>query len=204
MYHRNTVRKRQIEKEQGNVKISKKEQRTRELIQVCLDVFVEKGLTISTTTDLSFAAGLQNGGIYYYFDTKEEIVIACAEAAIDRIEKRAFGLVLEDLDDIENMMNHLGAMADELSPVMRFLVSVCVSQEYGEKVKPLLVKLAGRYPDYTRQIAKILGCSTQDVEPYVHLSILAINNYMIFGERALFEPQIRAAKRELLKLAEKK
>lgn len=204
MYHRNTVRKRQIEKEQGNVKISKKEQRTRELIQVCLDVFVEKGLTITTTTDLSFAAGLQNGGIYYYFDTKEEIVIACAEAAIDRIEKRAFGLVLEDLDDIENMMNHLGAMADELSPVMRFLVSVCVSQEYGEKVKPLLVKLAGRYPDYTRQIAKILGCSTQDVEPYVHLSILAINNYMIFGERALFEPQIRAAKRELLKLAEKK
>lgn len=204
MYHRNTVRKRQIEKEQGNVKISKKEQRTRELIQVCLDVFVEKGLTITTTTDLSFAAGLQNGGIYYYFDTKEEIVIACAETAIDRIEKRAFGLVLEDLDDIENMMNHLGAMADELSPVMRFLVSVCVSQEYGEKVKPLLVKLAGRYPDYTRQIAKILGCSTQDVEPYVHLSILAINNYMIFGERALFEPQIRAAKRELLKLAEKK
>lgn len=204
MYHRNTVRKRQIEKEQGNVKISKKEQRTRELIQVCLDVFVEKGLTITTTTDLSFAAGLQNGGIYYYFDTKEEIVIACAEAAIDRIEKRAFGLVLEDLDDIENMMNHLGAMADELSPVMRFLVSVCVSQEYGEKVKPLLVKLAGRYPDYTRQIAKILGCSTQDVEPYVHLSILAINNYMIFGERALFEPQIRAAKRELLKLAEKR
>lgn len=203
MYHRNTVRKRQIEKEQGNVKISKKEQRTRELIQVCLDVFVEKGLTITTTTDLSFAAGLQNGGIYYYFDTKEEIVIACAEAAIDRIEKRAFGLVLEDLDDIENMMNHLGAMADELSPVMRFLVSVCVSQEYGEKVKPLLVKLAGRYPDYTKQIAKILGCTTQDVEPYVHLSILAINNYMIFGERALFEPQIQAAKRELLKLAKR-
>ena len=203
MYHKNTVRKRQIEKEQGRGKVSRKEQRTRELIQVCLDVYVEKGLTITTTTHLSYAAGLQNGGIYYYFDTKEEIVIACAEAAIDRIEKRAFGLVLEDLDDIENMMNHLGAMADELSPVMRFLVSVCVSQEYGEKVKPLLVKLAGRYPDYTRQIAKILGCSTQDVEPYVHLSILAINNYMIFGERALFEPQIQAAKRELLKLAKK-
>ena len=145
MYHKNTVRKRQIEKEQGRVKVSRKEQRTRELIQVCLDVYVEKGLTITTTTHLSYAAGLQNGGIYYYFDTKEEIVIACAEAAIDRIEKRAFGLVLEDLDDIENMMNHLGAMADELSPVMRFLVSVCVSQEYGEKISQAGGQISGLY-----------------------------------------------------------
>lgn len=113
-------------------------------------------------------------------------------------------MALEDLGDIENMMDHLGAMAEELSPVMRFLVSVCVSKEYGDKIKPSLVKLAGRYPDYTRQIAKILGCTTQEVEPYVHLSILAINNYMIFGEKALFEPQIQAAKRELLKLAAKR
>jgi len=186
------------------LKTSRKEQRTRELIPICLDVFVAKGLTITTTTDLSFAAGLQNGGIYYYFETKEEIIIACVEAAIERIEKRAFGMALEDLGDIENMMDHLGAMAEELSPVMRFLVSVCVSKEYGDKIKPSLVKLAGRYPDYTRQIAKILGCTTQEVEPYVHLSILAINNYMIFGEKALFEPQIQAAKRELLKLAAKR
>ena len=204
MHHKNTVRKRQIEKEQGRLKTSRKEQRTRELIPICLDVFVTKGLTITTTTDLSFAAGLQNGGIYYYFETKEEIIIACVEAAIERIEKRAFGMALEDLGDIENMMDHLGAMAEELSPVMRFLVSVCVSKEYGDKIKPSLGKLAGRYPDYTRQIAKILGCTTQEVEPYVHLSILAINNYMIFGEKALFEPQIQAAKRELLKLAEKR
>ena len=204
MHHKNTVRKRQIEKEQGRLKTSRKEQRTKELIPICLDVFVAKGLTITTTTDLSFAAGLQNGGIYYYFETKEEIIIACVEAAIERIEKRAFGMALEDLGDIENMMDHLGAMAEELSPVMRFLVSVCVSKEYGDKIKPSLVKLAGRYPDYTRQIAKILGCTTQEVEPYVHLSILAINNYMIFGEKALFEPQIQAAKRELLKLAEKR
>ena len=36
------------------------------------------------------------------------------------------------------------------------------------------------------------------------MSILAINNYMIFAERALFDPQIEAAKKELQKLAERK
>ena len=190
-------------KEQETLNVSNKKKKTKELIQTALDTFVEKGLTATTTKDLCTAAGLQNGGIYYYFDTKEEIIIDCAEAAIQRIEKRVFGMALDNIGDIEYMMNHLGVMAEELSPVMRFLVSVCASREYGEKVKPSLVRFAGRYPYYTSQIAEILGCTPQDIEPYVHLSILAVNNYMIFGERALFEPQIRAAQTGLTKLAQR-
>lgn len=180
---------------------SKREEKKKELIEIALKTFVEKGLTDTSTKDLCTAAGLNSGGIFYYFDTKEQIIIACAEAAIDMIEKSAFGMALEDIGDIKHMMNHLGEMAAQLSPTMRFLVSVCVSQEYGDKIKPSLVKLASRYPYYTEQIARILGCTPQEVEPYVHLSILAINNYMIFGEKALFEPQIQSAQRELMKLA---
>ena len=116
----------------------KKTERRREIIAVCLDCFVEKGLTITTTKDLCTAAKLQNGGIYYYFSTKEEIVLACAEAAIERIEKGAFGIVFEDIRDIKSMMDRLGTLADKMSPTMRFLVSVCVSREYGEKVKTAL------------------------------------------------------------------
>lgn len=182
----------------------KKTEKRREIIGVCLDCFVEKGLTVATTKDLCTAAKLQNGGIYYYFSTKEEIVLACAEEAISRIEKSAFDVVFEDISDIKSMMSHLGELADKMSPTMRFLVSVCVSREYGEKAKPSLIRLAKRYPYYTRRIAEILGCSDEEVEPLVHLSILAVNNYMIFAERALFGPQIEAVKKELLKLAARK
>ena len=65
----------------------KKAEKRQGLVGVCLDCFVEKGLTVATTKDLCKAAKLQNGGIYYYFSTKEEIVLACAEEAINRIEK---------------------------------------------------------------------------------------------------------------------
>lgn len=186
------------------LKTSKKAKRTKEIISICLDCFIEKGLTVTTTTDLCNANNLQNGGIYYYFDTKEEMVLACAEEAIFRIEQSAFSIALEDIKDVANMVDHLGTLADKLSPVMRFLVSVCVSQEYGEKAKPYLVQLAGRYPYYTERIAEILGCTKEEVEPYVHLSILALNNYMIFNERALFQPQIEAAKKGLMQLAKRK
>lgn len=182
----------------------KKIKKRRELLSLCLDCLIEKGLTAVTTKDLCSAAQLQNGGIYYYFTSKDEIVLACAEEAINRIEQAALDVVFEDLNDIRHMMEHLGSMADKMSPTMRFLVSVCVSQEYGEKVKPSLVRLAARYPYYTRRIARLLGCDESEVEPFVHLSILAINNYMIFAERALFDPQIEAAKNGLLALARRK
>ena len=182
----------------------KKAEKRQEVVGVCLDCFVEKGLTVATTKDLCTAAKLQNGGIYYYFSTKEEIVLACAEEAINRIEKGAFAIVFEDISDIKSMMDHLGDLADKMSPTMRFLVSVCVSHEYEEQVKPSLVRLAARYPYYTEKVAEILGCTKDEVEPFIHLSILAINNYMIFAERALFEPQIESVKKELMRLAEKK
>ena len=182
----------------------KKIKKRRELLSLCLDCLIEKGLTAVTTKELCSAVQLQNGGIYYYFTSKDEIVLACAEEAINRIEQAALDVVFEDLSDIRHMMEHLGSMADKMSPTMRFLVSVCVSQEYGEKVKPSLVRRAARYPYYTRRIARLLGCSESEVEPFVHLSILAINNYMIFAERALFDPQIEAAKNGLLALARRK
>ena len=182
----------------------KKKETRNEIIGVCLDCFVEKGLTVTTTKDLCTAANLQNGGIYYYFSTKEEIVLACAEEAINRIEKSAFGIVLEDISDIRSMMDRLVTLADKMSPTMRFLVSVCVSREYEEQIKPSLVRLASRYPYYTDKIAEILGCTKDEVEPFIHLSILAINNYMIFAERALFDPQIESVKKELMRLAERK
>ena len=182
----------------------KKKEKRNEIIGVCLDCFVKKGLTVTTTKDLCTAANLQNGGSYYYFSTKEEIVLACAEEAINRIEKSAFGIVLEDFSDIRSMMDRLVTLADKMSPTMRFLVSVCVSREYEEQIKPSLVRLASRYPYYTDKIAEILGCTKDEVEPFIHLSILAINNYMIFAERALFDPQIESVKKELMSLAERK
>ena len=82
---------------------SKKAERTKKMIGICLDCFVEKGLTVTTTTDLCNANNLQNGGIYYYFDTKEEMVLACVEEAISRIEQGAFSIAFEDIKDVANM-----------------------------------------------------------------------------------------------------
>lgn len=175
----------------------------KEVVKKCLNCFVQNGLTQTTTKELSSALNLQNGGVYYYFDTKTEIVISCAEEAVREIENKISDLAFENIEDIENMVKILEELSEELSPIMRFLVSVCVSNEYSNLVKPTLVNLADRYIIYSEKVAKALKCDLDEVKPFVYMAILALNNYMIFSEKALFEPQIALVKKALLNINKK-
>ena len=41
--------------------------RKKEIVELCLNLFIEKGLYETSTRDLSKAMNLQNAGLYYYF-----------------------------------------------------------------------------------------------------------------------------------------
>lgn len=63
--------------------------RKEEVISTCLEQFVKKGLYRTTSRDLSKALKLQSAGLYYYFTTKDEAVITCAEEASFLLEDAA-------------------------------------------------------------------------------------------------------------------
>lgn len=58
----------------------------KEIVRICLKVFIQKGLLNTTSRELSAAINLQNAGIYYYFKSKDDLVIACAEEAAIQLE----------------------------------------------------------------------------------------------------------------------
>ena len=95
------------------------------------------------------------------------------------------------------MFKRLQSRADEMTPTMRFLVSVCVNGKYKESMKPALHRLDQRYEHYADMIAEKLGCKKEDIEPYVYLVITAVANYMIFEEDVFISPQMEIAKRAI-------
>ena len=99
--------------------------RKKEVINVCLDHFIEKGLSETSTRSLSGALKLQNAGLYDYFSRKDEAVILCAEEAALRLENALLLPALKDLSNPDLMVNRLQSRADEMAPTMRFLASVC-------------------------------------------------------------------------------
>ena len=81
--------------------------RRKEVGNVCLSTFVSKGLAETSSRDLSKALELQSGGLYYYFGSKDDAVLACAEEAAVRLEDRLITPVFKDINDPESLYGAL-------------------------------------------------------------------------------------------------
>lgn len=174
----------------------------KEVVSACLKMFVSKGLFETTSRDLSKALQLQSGGLYYYFKSKDEVVVACAEEATQRLESNLILPALKELNNPDEMMQTLRKRADAMAPMMQFLTQVATADKYKEQLKPVLDSLSERYRAYAKKFAEHFNCEVYEIEPYVYICITAVANYMIFGEDSYIFPQIALVKnkiRELIK-----
>lgn len=174
-----------------------KDNRKREIISKCLDVFTSKGLLNTTSRDLSTALNLQSAGIYYYFDTKDDLVVACAEEAARQLEIQLILPLKTELQYPNKMMKDLQAKCDVLAPTMKFLVQAYTDEKYHEKLLPSLTAMSDRYKKYAQMFAEILDRDISEVEPYVYMGITAATNYMVFGENSYIKPQFDLIKKQL-------
>ncbi len=165
--------------------------RRKEIINICLDHFIEKGLYETSTRSLSSAMQLQNAGVYYYFKSKDEAVVACAEAAAFRLENELIIPAINEMSEPDVMMRHLKEKARTMSPTMQFLSQVCSTSKYRGLMDGTLKKLSARYTKYVRMCAEQYHCREKEIEPYVYICITAFVNYMIFNEESYIDPQLK-------------
>lgn len=174
--------------------------RKKEAINVCLDHFIENGLAETSTRSLSSALRLQNAGLYYYFESKDEVVMLCAEEAVLRLETNLIIPAIKDIIAPDIMIKRLRSRAEEMASTMRFFVSVCSNARYKDEMKPILDRLSKRCETYVVKIANALNCNIAEVAPYVYMTITATANYMIFSEKALIQSQLDIVKEKIIKL----
>lgn len=174
--------------------------RKKEVIEKCVDKFVEQGLYETTTRNLSDSINLQSGGIYQYFKSKDEMIIACAEEAAIRLEKELIMPIMNDVDDPEQLIEKLHFRADKMAATMRFFVQVCSSNKYRKSMAPAIERLSKRYEHYAEEFARKLGCDVDEIKPYVYLAITVVSNYMIFGEENYTAPQIDIIKEKIIQI----
>lgn len=164
--------------------------RRKEVVNICLRKFIDKGLSGTTTRDLTNAMNLQAGSLYYYFASKDEAVIACAEEASLQLENGLILTALQETNDPEMMMRNIRQKASKMAPIMKFLTQVCATPKYHSAMEPVLTRLSLRYRYYAKKFGEAYGCDTDTIEPFVYMTITAVVNYMIFSEETYIEPQL--------------
>lgn len=165
--------------------------RKKEIIDVCLNQFMETGLFRTTARDLGNALNMKSSALYYYFENKDEIVIACAEEAAIRIEDVLLLPVLNSLGDEKQYRAVAKEKMEESTPMMKFFTQVCTTNEYREAMQPVLDRMKARHHEYAVKLSRQLKCETEDVIPYLAACVAVVANYMVFGENFYYNEPIQ-------------
>lgn len=172
-------------------------ERKRELLDQCLDKFLEKGLYKTSIKDLSEAVNLQQGALYFHFTNKDEIVLACAEEAGKRLEDKLLIPTIECFGNQESWLEQVSAWAEEYAPMMRFFTQVFTAAAYRDKVQPIMERMKARHIHHAEKLASRLHCAPKEIEPYLYLCVALFANYMIFDEKMYFEQPIEIMRNAL-------
>lgn len=71
-----------------------------EIIEISLDLFLEKGYERTTITNIMKKTNLSKGGMYHYFSSKEEILIEATKKALKEVEVN-FNKIVEKEKSLE-------------------------------------------------------------------------------------------------------
>jgi AcrR family transcriptional regulator len=98
--------------------------RRAEVLRVAAELFSEKGYAATSTTEIAERLGIKGGSVYYYIDSKEELLFELVEDI--------YGLLLESLRDV------LASDADALTK-LRLLIEMHVAGMARHRVRGALI-----------------------------------------------------------------
>lgn len=175
--------------------------RKQEILKRVLNCFIENGLNATSMRDAAKAVGIEAATLYYYFKNKEEMVTQCADLAIRELSEKMIARMIFHMFDFPHLAERLMVEARVHIPLMRFIVSVRVSPEYGDNITESIRAFSGRYESYVQRMAQKLDCDAERIRPVVYMMIVSVVNYMLFGEASLFMQQFVPIQKELSVIA---
>jgi TetR/AcrR family transcriptional regulator, transcriptional repressor for nem operon len=87
----------------NSISVSKAEQTKQRIIEKAAIIFNQNGYAGSSIVDIMKLTGLQKGGIYNHFRSKDEIALAAFDYTVDLLKQTVLSEVLEKTHSIERL-----------------------------------------------------------------------------------------------------
>lgn len=129
------------------------------ILDVAIDLFARKGFDAVSMREIAEAAGIRKATLYYYFTTKDEILVTILEYVMGRWNQSKVGR-WSDSDDAEAQILSMGldgflAMASSISsswlddPRMEKIIRICFIELYhNDQIKNFMVAFFGDGPKF--------------------------------------------------------
>lgn len=127
-----------------------KEERRRQILEAALRVFSEKGFHAANVSDVAAEAGVSQGTIYWYFESKDELLTAAIVSVFEELGQESLA-GLSQFDTAADKLRALGQgmefLAEEGENLFALFLSYWTSTGQREEAAGIWIDVLERYKD---------------------------------------------------------
>lgn len=169
---------------------AQREQKKKELLIKCFELFVKQGLENTSLNELVAYCDIHKSTMYSYFSSKDEIVIECAKMHMLELDNMFHGVFANPPATIKEMLQSGFAMIAEEKSKLRFVYQVISSPLYGEQAQEELSSIYMKYIDYSEVFARIYHVDKLKLRPYFLLFVSTMHDYCLWGNKILAKEKL--------------
>lgn len=154
------------------------EEKLERLLDVAAEIFADKGYHNTSIRDIAGTAGVSLSGLYYYFDSKDELLFRiqdrCFRTVLAELERRLAGLTDPEERLRTLIRNHVGFFVQHMAAMK------VASHEYDSlrgEYRDRIRELRHRYVEITTEILRDLRRATGAGDAVV----LRVATFALFG-----------------------
>lgn len=136
------------------VQIARSEAKRAEILRRAAEVFRRKGFHGAGMREIASGLGMAPGALYYYFESKEDLLFACQMLSLKRLLKSARSIAMTDLPaDVKLgrlVEAHLGHILDELGGSFAHI-------EFHALPEPRLEEVVSKRDAYERIVRRVVA-----------------------------------------------
>lgn len=173
-------------------------ERRTELLEICFDTFCKNGLENTGMKKLADACGVSNGALLYYFESKDNIVIASTAHCMAKVEDDFMAKAPTSFADIERFLREMPYLTAKLhGEKYRFMYQVYASPRYREYGKEFFRGVNVRYHQYAELLSGKLGMPTDYIQGMIYIFVRACVHYALFEDENYLQLQLSAIRASL-------
>ncbi len=172
--------------------VDKREARRTELRQAAYECFIQRGYHLTTVDDICAGAKLSKGSFYWYFDSKQEALLAILDGWAGEVEDsltRHFRATIDQGDRLASVAEGLNALSRRLKRLMPLWLDLLAQSQREPAVREGLVVFHRRVRKAT---TVMLGGLVDDLTDPVELEALAtliVGGFMGLMSLELADPE---------------
>lgn len=157
-----------------------REQRRKQMLEECFELFVKQGLENTSLNDLAKYCKTYKAAFYNYFKSKDEIVFECAKMYMEKLDDMLFNELAYSKESIRAALEHGFEILSKEKQKLRYVYQVVSSPKYGEKSRKALSEIYSKYLNYSDALADNYSVDKEKFRPYYLLFVATMHDFCLW------------------------